>query len=300
MESGGWIHNPAVYISITIAAACGFALAAVFQRQEAVNTSEDAALKPSLLIELAKRPLWLVGIGLYIAAYALQVIAVGLGPVVIVQPLISTQLVFALLFGVWFSRQKAGWQDWLGALAVVAGIALFIVATDPSPGDAHASALEWIVAAAAVTLLTAASLAAGWKFSGQARSALWGVAAGFMWGLMIVLMKTVTAEFSGPGTVWAQLLHMFEAPYVYGVIVSTLAGFMFLQSAFQAGSLTNALVAYTVVEIVIAVILGIVLFGEKPHDDALSLSLVALSSVILLGGIVLLAPSPAVSGQADA
>ena len=31
-------------------------------------------------------------------------------------------LVFALLFGVWFAHLKAGWQDWLGAAAVVAGI----------------------------------------------------------------------------------------------------------------------------------------------------------------------------------
>jgi len=237
---------------------------------------------------------------MYIVAYVLQVVAVSLGPVVIVQPLISSQLVFALLFGVWFTHLKAGWQDWLGAAAVVAGIALFIVATDPSSGDASASAGQWLAAGAVVSLLTAGALAAGWRLSGAARSALWGSAAGLAWGLMIVLMKTVTAGFSGPETVWADLVRMLREPYLYGVIVTALAGFIFLQSAFQAGALPHALVSYTVVEIVLAVVLGIVLFGEKPHDDALGLGLVALSGVIMLIGIILLGRSQAVAGPMDA
>jgi len=235
-----------------------------------------------------------------VAAYGLQVVAVSLGPVVIVQPLISCQLVFALLFGVWISGQKAGWQDWAGALAVVAGIALFIAATDPSPGDTHATGLAWAAAAAAVCVPAAGALAAGNRVSGPARSALWGVAAGFLWGLMIVLMKAVTAEFGGPGPAGARIVRLLAEPFVYGVAVSALAGFLFLQSAFQEGSLTSALVSYTVVEIVVAVALGILLFGERPHDDLSGLLLVGLSSVLLLAGIVLLARSPAVSGRACA
>lgn len=300
MTGQGLVHNPVVYISITVAAACGFALAAVLQRQEAVKAPEDAALRPSLLLQLVRSPLWLAGILLYIVAYALQVVAVSLGPVVIVQPLISSQLVFALLFGVWFVHLKAGWQDWAGAAAVVAGIALFIVATDPSPGDASASPAGWVVSVAVVTGLTAAVVVAGWRLTGAYRSALWGTAAGLAWGLMIVLMKTVTAGVSGPGPVSAHLLRMLEEPYLYGVIITALVGFMFLQSALQAGSLTHALVSYTVVEIVLAVVLGVVLLGEQPHDDDLGLALVALSAVIMLCGIVLLSRSPAVSGQTGA
>jgi len=300
MTGEGVVHNPAVYISITVAAACGFALAAVLQRQEAMKAPEDAALKPSLLLQLVRSPLWLAGIVLYMAAYALQVVAVSLGPVVIVQPLISSQLVFALLFGVWFVHLKAGWQDWAGAAAVVVGIALFIVATDPSPGDASASATGWVVSVAVVTGLAAVAVVAGWRLSGASRSAMWGTAAGLAWGLMIVLMKTVTAGFSGPGPVSAHLLRMIQEPYLYGVIITALVGFMFLQSALQAGALTHALVSYTVVEIVLAVVLGVVLFGEKPHDDDLGLALVGLSGVIMLCGIVLLSRSSAVSGQMDA
>ena len=290
-------HSPAVYIAVTVAAACGFALAAVLQRQEAVKAPEDAAMKPTLLLQLMRSPLWLLGIVIYIVAYVLQIVAVSLGPVVIVQPLISVQLVFALIFGVWLGHQPAGWRDWLGAVAVVAGIAAFIVGTNPQAGDPHASALPWLVASGIVVLCTAVVILAGRKVKGPPRSALWGTAAGFMWGLMIVLMKTVTADFTGSESLWSQLIHLFEGPYLYGLVVSALAGFVFLQSAFQAGSLTNALVTYTVVEIVVAVILGIVLFGEKPHDTLAGHVLVAVSSVVMLGGIILLARSPAVKAQ---
>ena len=85
-----------------------------------------------------------------------------------------------------------------------------------------------------------------------------------------------------------------------GLIGAAIGGFLLLQKAFQAGSLTNALVSYTLVEIVLAVLLGIMLFGEKPHSDALSLGITAAASILMIAGIVSLAgarPEAADSSQ---
>lgn len=293
------MDNPAVYISLTIVAAFGFAMAAVLQQREAVKAPSDTALKPSLFVQLARRPIWLLGVGLYAIAYAFQVVAVGLGPVVIIQPLISVQLVFALILGAWLTHRRASLQEWLGALAVVVGIAIFIIAMNPSAGDPHASAGGWIIASSIVIVLTVVALVVGWRLSGAPRSALYGIASGLMWGLMIVFMKTVTAQFTGSSSIWSKLGHMFTTPYVYCLAVTAIVGFLFLQSAFQAGSLTNALAAYTVVEIVVAVILGIILFGERPHHSPIELAFTFIAAAIMFAGIVTLARSPIVAGQMD-
>jgi len=290
--------DPAIYVPLTLLAALGFAAAAVLQQREAASQPRAGAVPASLLLELSRRPLWLAGMLAYLIAYALQVFAVSLGPVVVIQPLISAQLVFALVLGVLFAHQRAGLRDWLGALGVACGIAVFIVATDPSPGDPSAASLGWIVAGGGVAALVALCVLRGWRSRGPAGSTWYGAASGFAWGMMIVLMKTVTHGLSEGESLGAGAGRMFGEPYLYALLLCAIAGFLFLQTAFQAGSLTNALVTYTVVEIVVAVALGILLFGEKPHDSPLSLLLTAASSLVMLAGIVALARSPAVAGPA--
>ena len=86
---------------------------------------------------------------------------------------------------------------------------------------------------------------------------------------------------------------MLSQPFVYGLLVTAIGGFLLLQKAFQAGSLTHALVSYTVLEIVLAVLLGILLFHERPHSDPLSLAVTGVSSALMLAGIVALARAPA-------
>ena len=284
--------NPAIYVSLTLLAALGFAAAAVLQQAEAARQDPSSGGGGSLLLALLAKPLWLLGLVAYIAAYGLQVWAVSLGPVVIIQPLIAAQLVFALVLGTLFMGRRAGLWEWLGALAVTAGLAGFIVGTDPSHGEPDATAMPWILATAGTFAFTALFVVIGSRTRGALQSALYGTAAGLCWGFMIVLMKMVT-HVLGEGEGWGDIGTMLSQPFVYGLLVTAVGGFLLLQKAFQAGSLTHALVSYTVLEIVLAVLLGILLFHERPHSDPLSLAVTGVSSALMLAGIVALARAPA-------
>ena len=292
-------NDPAVYVPLTLLAALGFAAAAVAQEAAAARQDSGSAGEGSFLLQLLRRPLWLVGLFAYITAYGLQVWAVSLGPVVIIQPLIAAQLVFSLVLGSVFMGRKAGVWEWLGAVAVTIGLAGFIVGTDPSPGNPDATLPAWLTASGATSLAVVLALVAGSRTQGALRSALYGPAAGLCWGFMIVLMKSVTHSL-GESDGWSAFTTLLSRPFVYGLIGTAIGGFLLLQKAFQAGSLTNALVSYTLVEIVLAVLLGIVLFGEKPHSDALSLGITAAASILMIAGIVSLAgarPEAADSSQ---
>ena len=118
---------------------------------------------------------------------------------------------------------------------------------------------------------------------------MYGTAAGLCWGFMIVLMKVLTHRMEEGEGVSGLLQALFLEPFFYGLLVTAIGGFVLLQKAFAAGSLTHALVSYTLVEIVLAVLLGILLFREQPHTDVLSLIVTGFSSVLMLAGIVWLA-----------
>jgi len=294
----GRVENEAfLYIPLTLIAAFGFAAAAVLQQAEASRQHSEGGAEASLLWKLVQQPLWLLGLLAYVAAYGFQVWAVSIGPIVVIQPLIAAQLVFSLILGTVILRRHPSRREWFGAATVTAGLAGFIVGTDPSPGNPDTSLGGWAVSIAAVGGLTGLAIFLAWRTTGGARSGWYGTAAGLAWGMMIVLMKTVTHHLDGYAGAGSAIVAMFEEGYIYGLVATALGGFALIQSAFQAGSLTHALVAYTICEIVVAVILGILLFGERPHSDIFSLLLTVVSSAVMIAGIVVLAGKAKVSSR---
>ena len=213
--------DAAIYVPVTLLAALGFAAAAVAQQAAAAHEDPGGPGGGSFLLRLLRRPLWLLGLLAYIAAYGLQVWAVSLGPVVVVQPLIAAQLVFSLVLGALFMGRRPGGREWVGAAAVTVGLAGFIVGTDPSAGDPDATTTGWVIASLATGIALFAALAVGSRTHDATRSALFGTAAGVCWGFMIVLMKVITHRLAD-ATGWGALGDMLSEPFVYGLVATAL------------------------------------------------------------------------------
>ena len=75
--------------------------------------------------------MWLAGAGRMAAGWVLQAIALDKGPLIVAQSLTALSLVIALPLGVRITRQQVSRRVWTGALAVVAGIVLFLSAGCP-------------------------------------------------------------------------------------------------------------------------------------------------------------------------
>ena len=82
-------------IAALLAAFC-FAVAALVQQTVARATGADEAMHPRLLLDLARRPLWLAGIGLDALSFFILAFALAFGPLALVQPLASLDVLFAL------------------------------------------------------------------------------------------------------------------------------------------------------------------------------------------------------------
>jgi drug/metabolite transporter (DMT)-like permease len=280
--------------------ASGFtALASVAQRRAAAPAPGELSFSWRLASYLIHRPVWFLGIASMILGFVFQVAALRIGSLSLVQPLIATELV--IVFGViaLHDRHRVRGRDWLSALGMVLGLGAFLLIARPSDGSHSASSSMWAVAGLA-TLSVAGILAAlAWlpdragKRPGAARkAALLGIAAATGFGFVAAVVKELSTHLSqGPIGVF----HNWS-PYV--LIVSGAAAMFLASNAFQAGSLAATQPGLTIVDPLVASVLGIALFGDSLDIHPLAIAGEAIALALIVSSVVVLSRSPLVQGDA--
>src|SRR5438094_6794606 len=130
-------------VVIALGSACCYAAATALQQRSA-RQATAAGLHPRLLVDLAHRPLWQLGIAANVAAYGLQFLALGRGSLVLVQPLLVSALLFALPMGALLSRARVHRREWLGAVVIVVGLSSFVAVAAPARGRPTISFVAWV------------------------------------------------------------------------------------------------------------------------------------------------------------
>ncbi|HEX3795057.1 MAG TPA: DMT family transporter [Acidimicrobiales bacterium] len=276
--------------------ASGFtAMASVAQRQAAAPAPEKLTFSWRLVGYLIRRPVWFLGIASMILGFVFQVEALRRGSLVLVQPLIATELV--IVFGViaLHDRHRVHGRDWLSALGMVVGLGIFLALARPGGGHTHASTSMWALAGL-TTFALAGVLAAmaylpgrqGLPPSPARKAALLGIAAATGFGFVAAVVKELSSHLSqGPAALFSNW-----SPYV--LLLSGAAAMFLASNAFQAGSLAASQPGLTIVDPLVASVLGVVLFGERVNHDPLVLAGEVGALVLLVASVVVLSQSPLV------
>ena len=111
-----------------LAAAVANAFAVVLQAAEARRSPASEAARAALLVRLAHRRRWLAGIGLMVLAWPLQIVALALAPITVVQPALATTTLVLLAIAQLRLGERIGAREVLGALAIAAGITAVVLA----------------------------------------------------------------------------------------------------------------------------------------------------------------------------
>ncbi len=276
-----------IAVLAALASGGGFAAGGVLQQRAASTRPESEALSFRLLVELAREPMWLLGIGFALVSYVLEALALSFGPLVLVQPLIVSELAFALPISVRWRGMKMGAREWLGATAIAMGLTIGLASAAPRAGRTGAPVAEWIVALGVAGSLTVLVVAVGRRISGSARSSLYALAAGIVIGTQASLLKaTITPSEHG----LSQALESWEP---WATLGTAILGLLLVQSAYEAGPLATSMPALDATEPAVAIVLGIVLFHEDPRTG-LALVGAGAGAAALLLGIVLLGTSPVI------
>ena len=160
----GWLPwgVPVTALVWGLTAAVLYGTGATLQQRQAAATPSQAAGRPRLLLLLARRPWWLLGIGVELGGFATHAVALRTGPLTIVQMLVASSLLFSVATVRLWSDRRLSWTAWAAVLAVIAGIASFVALASPAGGDpgvpgvsGHAGLAAACLAACAVPLATA-------------------------------------------------------------------------------------------------------------------------------------------------
>src|SRR6202035_3204036 len=94
-------------------------------------------------------------------------------------------------------RGRTRWREWGAAIAVTAGISVFIRAAAPTGGHQRARAELWWLAGAGTAAAVAIAVAAARGGSPSRRAACLGIATGIAWGFIAAVIKELSSHISG-------------------------------------------------------------------------------------------------------
>ncbi len=150
----------AVGIGVALVAALGNAIAVVLLALEARRTPDSEAMHASMFKRLARRPRWLAAVGVMIVAGVLQITALSLAPIAVVQPTLATSQLMLLAYARVRRPEVVGLREVAGSLVVVAGIGC-VVAAAPSSRTSYGLTSGLILPMAVVGGLALATFIAG-------------------------------------------------------------------------------------------------------------------------------------------
>jgi hypothetical protein len=114
-------------IAAALAAAVMNAWAVVLQAIEAHAQPEGSAMRGALLLRLARRPRWLAGTALMIAAGGCQLAALALAPISVVQPMLASSQLVLLAIARARLREHVGVRELLAVGAIAAGVVAVVL-----------------------------------------------------------------------------------------------------------------------------------------------------------------------------
>jgi hypothetical protein len=263
--------------AIAALAAVLFAVGAVLQHEAAESSTSAEGLSWR---QLVRRPRWFVGQLATVLGTCLQVAALGLAPVAVVQPVLAVALVVALAIRAVRNRQAPLRLELLGAALTTGGLAVFLVAAKPASGvRTHAPSSIAVITAVVVSVVL---VAVATLLKRGAHGALaCGSAAGVAAGIAAVLISVgLTALHEGG---W---VHALAGIAVWGAVVVAVVAQLGGQQAYARGSLSWSLPALILLDPVAAIPAAHLLLGERlEHGHAavwLPAAAVAAIGVVLL------------------
>jgi multidrug transporter EmrE-like cation transporter len=264
--SPGWFFLAAMILA--------YGVANLLQSAAAARTTVHHTFDPSLLVRLAGQRTYLLGIGCQVLGSVLAFLARRDLPLFLVQASVAAGLGVTALLGVLVLKWTLPAAEVVLLTLLLAGITALVLAAEP----AHSRRLgTTVVVLLAVSVPAIAVLG---FFSVRLHGALGAVVLGSLAGVdfsaAAIAARPLANEHSVAG--------FFTNPLLYLLVVHSLVGQLLLGLAMQRGSTTAAVAAMDAAGAVPAAVVGLLLLGDRIHDDREWLA--ALGFVVTLATVI--------------
>ena len=278
------MYNNALAVLFAFASAMTIAWGTVVRHRIAEELPGNGeTLGDSPILAVISRPLWWAGTFCALLGYVFQIVALGFGTLLIVQPVLVLKLMLTLPLAAKYAGKRITFGEMFWATVLSVAVGIMVIWGRPLPGAKDAPIMIWVISLAiGIVVLTALDRYAHMQFTSQ-KALLLGIVTGALFGYVAVLSKAAVDVFVNGG-----FLAGMTAWQTYALILGAAVGTIIQQSSFSAGDLKNSLPAMTISEPIVAFSLGYLILGERfqIHGGewffmALALAAMIISTVVL-------------------
>lgn len=271
-------------IAAAVGASALYNTSIALQALEAREVPGEHSLRPSLIGRLLGNRRWLGATALGLAGWPLEIAALLLAPLTVVQPCLASGLILLLWLGAKKLGEAPGRREWTAVAAIVIGVAgVAWAAPDRTTDHAGTGAI------ALALVLVAIPIVAPYALRGRAAALGWlpVVSAGFGYAWTAIASKLLTDELA-TGALFVAVAWLATAAASEGLALLS------EMSALQHRPATHVAPVMFAVQVLVPVALAPLIFGESWATTPLGGVALVGFMTIAVGGTILLAGSKAV------
>ena len=274
-----------IAIALSLLSAVALAFGAQFQNQ-AVGKTEDPQATTRIglraVLRLVRRPRWLTGMAFLVGGALLQITALTLAPLIVVQPIGAVALAITALLNARSTKRRVTNSTWIAISLCTFGIATFVAVASAVAKESHlddGNLLQILTVLVAILVLFAVAF---FTFARRAKAITYILGAGILYGFVASLIKAVVQRIAqGDLTPLTVLCALTTG-------LAVLLGGWFVQNAYASGPPDLVIAGLTVVDPMVAVLVGIIVLGEAKSANPLVLITFACSGLVAITGVWLL------------
>lgn len=248
-----------------------------------VGVSAGSGLSLRHVMSLFRRPSWVVGTALLGFAVVFQIGSLSLSPLIIVQPIGVVGLVITSILNSRVSRVKLGRRVQTSIGLAVAGIVVFVSIAAFTASDRPVTDTKLIVILVTFAVVLAIALLLFVLLRHRGIALVYIVGAGVLYGFVATFAKAVIGRFQQQEFEW------LTWTCVVALLIGALLGMVFVQNAYSSGPPDLVVAGLTVIDPIIAVLIGIVVLGEAAGAPLWAVIAFIASGAVAIIGVIGLA-----------
>jgi drug/metabolite transporter (DMT)-like permease len=245
----------------------------------------------SAIFEWLRDPMWMGGLVVQAAGYALYVLSLSNAQVSMVAVMQQGGIAFFVVLSIMILGERARPIEWAGIAAIMIGMVMLGLSLSP---DDSQGAMDSGALLRFSILTTFAGLVPYMIERYRANGVAPAILSGVLFGLAGLFAKGMTNDLVARSSA-PILLRLMSDPCFYGVIVGNIVGIVLLQNSFTSARGIIAMPLSSALSNIVPIAGGMLAFGEHLPFDHTAASMRITAFVLTVGGSALLADSRAPS-----
>jgi drug/metabolite transporter (DMT)-like permease len=242
----------------------------------------QGSLSLKQLLSVVARPKWLSGTAFMGLGIVLQLAALSLAPLIVVQPVGAVALVITSILTARSTKSRLTRPTLIAIGFCTVGIAAFVLMASgvAKETELNDDRLREVLGILLVILAIFAALF--FTIGSRAKALTYVIGAGVLYGFVATLAKVVIQR------IYQQQFELLTILCLVALIGAVALGGWFVQNAYSSGPPDLVIAGLTVIDPLVAVSIGIVILGEAKSADLLTMLGWLVSAVIAIIGVYLL------------